>query len=269
VGDSGDLTDETEARLRCGEVTDAEAGFFGGPIVVLVVECTLGRVVLDAVDLVEDPKEVLGVDLVVEVVSWLVREATEGLFAAVEVEGVMVARRSLVEEVLEGEGLLVDELRVEVLRACPFVVGFLFSSPDTPDETPSRSEGALVDAAGRRVAELAVGRVGGLLKPLPSVERVLEERGLEAVLELFEAGVAVVLLAADALVDAVRGLRGADLVGAVGEAEEDFFTVGLEVASLVGLVEAAVSAGGSTGTGSGATSAMVMLLQPSGAFTRA
>lgn len=165
------------------------------------------------------------------------RGGTEG---REDVDDESVLRRSVVDpRALVVVGPLVVEL-ADIRFESP-LFAFLLSSPDVRDRLPSVSDAAVFEeeVVGRRTVVVEpVGRVGGLLKLLPTAERAVDE-----VTGVFEAGDRVEL-AVD-LVAAVPPMRlGATEVEAVPR-----FAGGTFSAPLV--LDATGDEVGSTGAASG------------------
>jgi hypothetical protein len=161
-------------------------GFFGGAI---ALDAVVPLIEDRDVDAVNDGRALGG--LVTELV--LGRDDTDGRDEAREVRGVAAAPAGREEDVLEDKvprraeavGVLTVAVRaaadaVLVLPAIRFdrpllVPAFPASSPDVRDRLPSWSEMELLDApvAGFRRVDVRppIGRVGGLFKELPRVDR--------------------------------------------------------------------------------------------------
>jgi hypothetical protein len=140
------------------------------------------------VGLVPAAKEALGpvlevVESVVGLVTVLVR------LAALELAGVIVDLRSLLAAAADFAAVVRDVAVVPMVDVrCEAAVpaDFFFSSPEGA-ESPSWSEAVFVEEeVGRRVTLDAGGRVGGLLKLLPGVERAVVDEDAGALLPRVE-----------------------------------------------------------------------------------
>lgn len=154
----------------------------GGPIalfatVIPVVTFAAGALVTGAF-VGTPPIDALGA-ILVPVVDAPLTLLTLILFgaAAADAAGVIVDLRSEALVTFDGEALAAPLLTLLLLSAeARFAAsGFLFSSPEVAEERPSWSEAvALFVNPVLRTAEVAAGRVGGLFRLLPRVDRVEE-----------------------------------------------------------------------------------------------